>query len=74
MCPYFIKHTIGKWLTLFYIYYQQNVFPAAFGLTLLYMTVLGFDGVLFSFLFSFFFLSKLFVNTKYQFIVLFIVK
>ncbi|KAL3993866.1 Ferroportin1 (FPN1) family protein [Acanthocheilonema viteae] len=44
-CPYFIRRTIGKWLTLFYIYYQQNVFPAAFGLTLLYMTVLGFDGI-----------------------------
>ncbi|VDN86057.1 unnamed protein product, partial [Brugia pahangi] len=44
-CPGFIQRTIGRWLTLFYIYYQQNVFPAAFGLTLLYMTVLGFDGI-----------------------------
>uniref|UniRef100_A0A158Q861 Solute carrier family 40 member n=1 Tax=Elaeophora elaphi TaxID=1147741 RepID=A0A158Q861_9BILA len=44
-CPNFIQRTIGKWLTLFYMYYQQNVFPAAFGLTLLYMTVLGFDGI-----------------------------
>uniref|UniRef100_A0A1I7W2H3 Solute carrier family 40 member n=1 Tax=Loa loa TaxID=7209 RepID=A0A1I7W2H3_LOALO len=44
-CPCFIQYTIGKWFTLFYIYYQQNVFLAAFGLTLLYMTVLGFDGI-----------------------------
>ncbi|VDK79316.1 unnamed protein product [Litomosoides sigmodontis] len=43
--PRFVQRTIGNWLTLFYIYYQQNVFAAAFGLTLLYMTVLGFDGI-----------------------------
>uniref|UniRef100_A0A915Q4D4 Solute carrier family 40 member n=1 Tax=Setaria digitata TaxID=48799 RepID=A0A915Q4D4_9BILA len=47
-CPYFIQQ-IGKWLALFYIYYQQNVFTAAFGLTLLYMTVLGFDGIAISY-------------------------
>ncbi|CAG9530923.1 unnamed protein product [Cercopithifilaria johnstoni] len=44
-CPHFIQRSICKWFTLFYIYYQQNVFPAAFGLTLLYMTILGFDGI-----------------------------
>jgi hypothetical protein len=26
-------------------YYRQSIFPAAFGLAMLYMTVLGFDGV-----------------------------
>lgn len=31
------------------IYYRQTVFPAAFGLALLYMTVLGFDGLAVSF-------------------------
>lgn len=30
-------------------YKHQNVFPAAFGLALLYMTVLGFDGLAISF-------------------------
>ena len=30
---------------LFKTYFRQYVFPAAFGLALLYMTVLGFDGV-----------------------------
>ncbi|VDN02586.1 unnamed protein product [Thelazia callipaeda] len=40
----FVQHC-GKLLSLFYTYYEQNVFFAAFGLTLLYMTVLGFDGI-----------------------------
>lgn len=30
---------------LLHAYFRQPVFPAAFGLTMLYMTVLGFDGV-----------------------------
>ncbi|KAE9549332.1 hypothetical protein FO519_007448 [Halicephalobus sp. NKZ332] len=43
--------TVSKtscWTTLFYsirAYLRQNVFPAAFALALLYMTVLGFDGL-----------------------------
>uniref|UniRef100_A0A914WA28 Solute carrier family 40 member n=1 Tax=Plectus sambesii TaxID=2011161 RepID=A0A914WA28_9BILA len=33
-------------------YYRQSVFPAAFGLALLYMTVLGFDGITTGFAYS----------------------
>uniref|UniRef100_A0A914VPH1 Solute carrier family 40 member n=1 Tax=Plectus sambesii TaxID=2011161 RepID=A0A914VPH1_9BILA len=33
-------------------YYHQSVFPAAFGLSLLYMTVLGFDGITTGFAYS----------------------
>ncbi|KAI6192358.1 Solute carrier family 40 protein [Aphelenchoides bicaudatus] len=37
---------LGK---LLHAYFRQPVFPAAFGLTMLYMTVLGFDGLAISF-------------------------
>uniref|UniRef100_A0AC34F8J9 Solute carrier family 40 member n=1 Tax=Panagrolaimus sp. ES5 TaxID=591445 RepID=A0AC34F8J9_9BILA len=36
---------INTFCDLFQAYFRQNVFPAAFGLALLYMTVLGFDGL-----------------------------
>ena len=36
---------INNFCDLFRAYFRQTIFPAAFGLALLYMTVLGFDGV-----------------------------
>uniref|UniRef100_A0AC34R9G1 Solute carrier family 40 member n=1 Tax=Panagrolaimus sp. JU765 TaxID=591449 RepID=A0AC34R9G1_9BILA len=39
----------GDCCGLFSTYFRQTVFPAAFGLSLLYMTVLGFDGLAISF-------------------------
>jgi hypothetical protein len=37
-----LHRRLGK---MFHAYFRQSVFPAAFGLSMLYMTVLGFDGV-----------------------------
>ncbi|KAI6233382.1 Solute carrier family 40 protein [Aphelenchoides fujianensis] len=38
-----------RFATMLHAYWRQSVFPAAFGLSLLYMTVLGFDGLAISY-------------------------